>query len=456
MKAFVSLLLLSVLRILPLELSSVKEEVVSDRLLGFNVTYANSPDEMWADGKLIEAMASVRPGFLRYPGGTVTTFYHWNALTGNGWTDAWDPSYSVSDNKPDTEFLTLDEYFDIVERTGGLPMLGVNCNSAFVYGRLEEGIGEALAMMRYVKEKGHKVRYWYMGNEPFARDGNGGTWSMEQYAEMILAFAPRMKALDPEIKIVANASSNFVRNWPDIQVLLDRAGPWIDVIDVHFYWSHGTANWERWTSITPCTMWGGNSFEAEVGYFHRKAAEAGYPNLELATLEWNCGPSTRAAVPLTTSGQLTLIPSEMLTQFMRGGMDMACFWPLFWGGSSVHRGFVHKFGRELLPVAYIMRDLGAFQGLHLIECQGEDLIPNSLVLAVKDPSDGTVRLAFLNKTPDRIAISLQGAALPEGGMARIKSYHMDASLLDIIREDECTCDRNRLLAEPFSLTIVVL
>lgn len=441
---------------LTVNLTRVKGKTVSDRLLGFNLVYANNPDALWADSRWTDAIKAVKPGFLRYPGGTVTTYYHWNSLNGNPKLDSWDPAYNRSQDRDASEYMDLDEYFSVIARTGAEPMLGINCNSAFVYDRLEEGIEEALALMKRARDKGYAVKYWYLGNEPFASDGNGGTWSPEDYAGMVNAFAPRMKAFDPSIKIIVNDHANMVKHSDDYDTILSLAGQWIDVMDVHFYWDHGNATWARWLKHTPCSMSGGNAYEAEVDAMREVARRNGCPDLEFASLEWNCGPSTNATDPLTTAGQVTLIQGEMLMQFMRGGLDIACFWPLFWTGDSAHRGFFDKSSGQRLPIADVMRNYAAFLGKNLVETTLNRTREHVMVLAVQDPSTKRLEVAFLNKNAVSIGVSFAGAVSGSGLPVPVVSYYMDDSLVSICTEERTEASGSPVVVRPFSLTFITL
>lgn len=437
-------------------LNRKKDASVSEKLLGFNTVYANNPDDIWSDGKLASAIKAVRPGFLRYPGGTVTTFYHWHSLTGNGWADSWDPSYNHKTDKNPSEFMNLDEYLSLIRKTGAEPMIGVNCNSAFVYDRLEDGIEEALSLMRYVKEKGFDVKYWFIGNEPFAKDGNGGTWTPAEYAEMVKAFAPKMKEFDPSIKIIVNDHANMVKNSWEYDKILSIAGQWIDVIDMHWYWNHGSATWQKWLNKTPCGISGGNSYMDEVGAVRAMAAKNGYPDIEVATLEWNCGPSTDAEEPFKTAGQMTLVQGEMIMQFMLGGLDMACFWPLFWNGDYSQRGFIDKNTRKLLPISQVMKNFGEYQGNTLVETSLNKSVNHLMVLAVADDDSDQIRIAVLNKNNYSIGVKLGGALAGNTRQVSVVSFHMNKDLSDIIMSDKETKDIDKIISLPYSLTFITL
>ena len=263
---------------------------ISDKLLGFNVCYARNPDSLWADGSVAETIKSVRPGFLRYPGGTVNTFFHWETPTGNGWADCWDPAYDHATDMPASEYMDIDEYFRLIDQTGAEPLVGINVTSGFIWNRVEDGVQEALRLMKYCRDKGYKVRYWYMGNEPYMHDCNGGAVSPARYGEMINAFVPRMKEFDPDIKIVANWYATFRKHGDGYDDLFRVAGRNIDIIDVHWYCMWGNATWAQWLSKTPCGVYLGDSYESEMERFKEICARNGMSHVSLASLEWNVGP----------------------------------------------------------------------------------------------------------------------------------------------------------------------
>lgn len=278
-------------------LDRISERTVSDRLLGFNIVYAKNPDSLWRSGVLEKAIRDVRPGFLRYPGGTVNTYFHWEHPTGNGWEDLWDPQYDTARNRPPEEFMDIDEYMALVRRTGAEPLLGINVNSGFRWNRVEEGVQEALRLMKYCRDKGFKVKYWFMGNEPYMHDCNGGAVTPARYGEMINAFVPRMKEFDPDIKIIANWHATFRKHGRQYDELFAVAGRNIDIIDVHWYCMWGTASWNEWLAKTPCGVFLGDSYASEIERFREIAARNGVPHVQLASLEWNVGPGKNPQVP---------------------------------------------------------------------------------------------------------------------------------------------------------------
>ena len=435
-------------------LDRVTDRTVSERLLGFNIVYAKNPDSLWRSGVLAKGIRDCRPGFLRYPGGTVNTYFHWESPTGNGWEDCWDPQYDPSRNRPAEGFMDIDEYIALVRETGAEPLVGININSGFRWNRVEEGIQEALRLMKYCRDKGLNVKYWYMGNEPYMHDCNGGASTPAEYGRMINAFVPRMKEFDPDIKIIANWHATFRKHGGQYDELLSVAGHNIDVIDVHWYCMWGNASWDQWLAKTPCGVFTGDSYASEIGRFREIAERNGFPELQLASLEWNVGPGKRTSGPRLTADQSALVQAEMMMQFMQGGLDMATFWPLFWDSEFGFRSFFDKKTGKLQPTSEILKIFGTFQGGSLVECAVTPAQEKVVSLTVRDAKAGKVHLCLLNKNGHAVGASVEGALA--GRRVQIETFRMSD---DLLRLDHLPARKGKpgeILLAPYSLTFITI
>ncbi len=437
-------------------LDRISERTVSDRLLGFNIVYAKNPDSLWRSGVLEKAIRDVRPGFLRYPGGTVNTYFHWEHPTGNGWEDLWDPQYDTARNRPPEEFMDIDEYMALVRRTGAEPLLGINVNSGFRWNQVEEGVQEALRLMKYCRDKGFKVKYWFMGNEPYMHDCNGGAVTPARYGEMINAFVPRMKEFDPDIKIIANWHATFRKHGRQYDELFAVAGRNIDIIDVHWYCMWGTASWNEWLAKTPCGVFLGDSYASEIERFREIAARNGVPHVQLASLEWNVGPGKKSAGPRLTPDQSALIQAEMMMQFMQGGLDMATFWPLFWDSEFGFRSFFDKKTGKLQPTSEIMKIFGTFQGNELIEYTASPAPEKIPSLAVRDAATGKMALCLLNKNDFTVEAAVGGRLAARKKRVEVEQFRMSADRMSLEHAPVCKAKAGSVSLAPFSLTFIYL
>lgn len=376
---------------------------ISPYLTGFNAVYAYESDAIWNDGKIVNYLKDVSTSVMRYPGGTVSSFYHWDKLTGEGWKDSWDPVNQVIP-KDKSEFMDLDEFISVAQRTNVTPLIGINMSSARRWNRLEDGIREALNLMKYCRDKNFKVKYWYLDNEPYQPDSNGGSKTIEEYAMLVNLFASRMREFDKGISIIVNWKSSFRNTRNDYQKLLSIAGSNIDIIDGHWYWSWSNPTFQKWLMNTPMEVWTGESYIEEIAYFRQMVKEFGYPGIKLASLEWNVGPIKGKQL---TPHQCALIQSEMLMQFMSGGLDMATFWPLQGAGGAVAaRSFVQRSDRSALPFYGILKFLGKFQGSSIIRYEVVNTHPNVSILVATDESEKIIRVCLLNKDSADVRIDV--------------------------------------------------
>jgi alpha-L-arabinofuranosidase len=375
-------------------LNEESRSLISPHLMGFNIVYAYEADTLWTDGNIETYLKEVNASVLRYPGGTVSTYYHWNQLTGEGWKDSWDPQNPII-SKDSSEFMTLDQYISLIRNTNATPLLGINMCSGWRWNRIEDGIEEALALMKYCKDRNFDVTYWYLGNEPYQHDSNGGSKTVEQYAELINLFASRMKEVNPNIKIVANWNAAFKNRKNDYQVLLTLAGKNIDIVDVHWYWSWSEPTWDKWLSKTPLQQWTGETYLEDIQFFRELTKDLGFEHMKLASLEWNVGPIRNNQL---TPHQIALIQSDMLLNFMTGGLDMATFWPIHGPGASVAaRSFVNRADRKPHPNYQIFKFVGELQGNYIYDYETGKELPDVNGIIVGNTKEETFWICLLNK-----------------------------------------------------------
>jgi hypothetical protein len=107
----------------------------------------------------------------------------------------------------------------------------------------------AAEMVRYVNiEKGYKVRYWGIGNEPDLFPTQVGmrlpNYTPEQFAQDWRLFAQAMKAADPSIQLVGPEVSQFIANPTEeygqkysdwLVAFLKTNADLVDIVSVHRY-----------------------------------------------------------------------------------------------------------------------------------------------------------------------------------------------------------------------------
>ena len=222
-------------------------------------TWKDRPGGLRAD--LIQMLADLKPGFLRFPGGCIVEGsvldrrYQWKTTIGplaerkliiNRWNDQFRhrpaPDYYQSFG------LGFFEYFQLAEDLGAEPLPILNCGMACQFNsgelvpldRLEPFIQDALDLIEFAN--GPASSPWgakraAMGHpEPFGMKllGIGNEQWGPQYIERLAAFAKVLESKHPEIALVTSAGpapsdDRFRFLWPKLRELE------ADIVDEHCY-----------------------------------------------------------------------------------------------------------------------------------------------------------------------------------------------------------------------------
>lgn len=323
-----------------------KSHSVHPMIQGHGLVYSEEDDAIYSDGSMAQLYKNVGTGFLRWPGGTVATMYHWNDLSGVGWVDNWNPNYNDSADRPTSEYMDLDEYIALTNAIGSEPMLGINMSSGMEWNREADAIQEAKDMIQYCLDNNFPAKYFYLDNETYHHgngynkdvNGDGGAWTPQLYAEKINVYAAAIKSLVPDAILIANWTDKFRTNQSAYTTIINTAGDNIDYMDVHWYWKWGVATWDAWKETTPMqndTDWyDGGTFVEEIQFFNNLTASLGKPHIKLASLEWNIAPGDFHSNPDHTEFKQALMQSEMHLQFIQGGLDLASLWTTQWANYS--------------------------------------------------------------------------------------------------------------------------
>tara|TARA_B100000809_G_scaffold266806_1_gene331786 strand:- start:1420 stop:2877 length:1458 start_codon:yes stop_codon:yes gene_type:complete len=309
--------------------ATVIKNTVSPMIQGHGLVYSLEPDALYANGTMAELYKKVGASYLRYPGGTVTTMYHWNDLNGQGWLDHWNNNYNRANDTPLTDYMDLDEYMTLCRAAKVQPMLGINMSSGRNYNRKEDGLAEAVALLKYCAAKNFDVKYLYLDNENHHKK-----WPVEEYANLINYYAPTLKENAPNAELIANWTDKVRTNRGAFTTLITIAGDNFDYIDVHWYWKWENGSWDLWKEKTPMeneTKWyDGGTYVEEIAYFNKMMTSLGRPTIKLASMEWNLGPGKYKSDPNHTSFRSALMQSEMQLQMIQGGLEIASLWSTQW------------------------------------------------------------------------------------------------------------------------------
>jgi hypothetical protein len=309
-------------------------EPVSSELMGFNIVYCHERDAVWDNGRGIVPglLAELNTQVLRYPGGTVNTFFHWKEPTGQGWVDSWSAEYSPAKNLPPSATMSLDEYLDLVGRRRLVALVGINLSSGLRFpARHDEAMAEAADLVRHCLARGVSGAYYYLDNEHYRSDANFNS-SPEVYGDEFVRYAKEIRFIDPKARLIANLhSGSNDKGWDSVRRVIRRAGAWIDLVDLHFYWRHNDTSFAAWTLEPHMTHQRGRPYREQRAFYRDMFAREGFPEIDVVSLEWNISASGKNPPP--TQSEAALMVSEQFIQFIQSGMKMACFWPLSMPGN---------------------------------------------------------------------------------------------------------------------------
>ncbi|HWG90455.1 MAG TPA: hypothetical protein VNZ52_06345 [Candidatus Thermoplasmatota archaeon] len=192
------------------------------RLLGTNLWYGTG---WWPkkDPDWVAMLKAMDPGVLRWPAGHPSQHYCFDPENdGTGFPGCHGPVYSGKQ---------FEAFVNLSREVGGEPLVGVN---------VKEGSPEmAAAMVRYLNvEKGLKVKYWHLGNEPDLGHNPAG---LGQIINAWPKFSAAMRKVDssiyligPEIMTGAHVTASHGRNdW--IRPFLEANPGDVEGISWHLY-----------------------------------------------------------------------------------------------------------------------------------------------------------------------------------------------------------------------------
>jgi alpha-N-arabinofuranosidase len=184
---------------------------------------------------LLDRFAAMRIPVLRFPGGCVSTAYHWQRGTGPAHLRApeldpvfkWDVDYAFG----------TDEYLELCLAQGIMPQFTVNITSATP----DDAAAWAAYAADWFRARGvtPPPAYWQIGNEHYGA-WEHGHMTGAMYAALLHAFVPPIRAAYPGARIVALGpdtaqGDTAAESQPWRAPVLAGAGDLIDVLAIQYY-----------------------------------------------------------------------------------------------------------------------------------------------------------------------------------------------------------------------------
>ncbi len=213
------------------------------------------PNEGGIRSAAVEALKRIGVPVLRWPGGCFADTYHWQDGIGPEKDRPRIVNTTWGGVAEDNSFGTH-EFLDLCEKIGCEPYFNVNMGSGTVREMTEwmeyvnSDTDSTLVQRRRAngRKEPWKVKYWCIGNEPW---GGGGNMRPEYYADeyrRYQTYCPPYGGTKP-CRIACGPNAGDLK-WTE--VLMERAGKFMDAMTVHYYTVPGT--WEKKGSAARFTV----------------------------------------------------------------------------------------------------------------------------------------------------------------------------------------------------------
>ena len=268
-------------------------------LYGFNSNMI-SGDYGYLDTDFVALTKALSPKTMRFPGGTVGNFYHWEA--GGFYESEMASTLNTKLNK-----RNRGNYVKLQKRRGGKILFDdfmqlcntLNITPIVVVNLWTGSPAESAAWVGYAKEKGYAVTHWELGNEYYLPHYLNKYPTVEAYMAEAREHAAAMKAVDPTIKVSVCATpiafhkegwlvKRHQRKW-DQGLAADTS--FYDAYTVHVY-AYKAVRKKAMEEMRGYLMgWIHFEVAAAVDYYKQL-----FPNKEMWITEWNiANPANRVA-----------------------------------------------------------------------------------------------------------------------------------------------------------------
>ncbi len=284
---------------LSLEINTRITQPLRQALHGFN-TNMMSGDYGYLDPDFVELTKTLAPKTLRFPGGTVGNFYHWEiggflqdemASTLNTKLNQRNKGNYVKLQKRRDGKILFDDFMQLCNTLEITPVVVLNLWT----GSPEE----SAAWVRYTKDKGYDVEHWELGNEYYLPHYLNKYPTAGTYVKEAKKHAAAMKAVNPNIKLsvcatpIAFHKEGWLikipqRKWDEG---LAEDTSFFDAYSVHVYAYKAVRKKEMEEMRGYLLGWIHFAIPEALEYYQKL-----FPNKEMWITEWNiANPANRVA-----------------------------------------------------------------------------------------------------------------------------------------------------------------
>ncbi len=287
------------------------------------------PESPYADERglrtdVMDALRRLQMPLIRYPGGNFVSGYRWR--DGIGPRDRRPARMEMAWHTVESNRFGTNEFVEFCRAIGTEPYLVVNCGDGDMreardwveYCNATTQTELADLRRQHGYDAPHNVRYWGIGNEV---DGHWqiGYKTPQEYARAATEFAKVMKWVDPSIKLVASAVSNWDSgDWVErAQLLLEQAGDHIDYMGIHWYVDNVDNDFARYMALSELFESRLSAYEGLIRAVQLEKKQT--RPIYIAVDEWNVWHLVSTGVSVETAYNLedALVVAMHLNAFIR-------------------------------------------------------------------------------------------------------------------------------------------
>lgn len=205
---------------------------------------------------VLAALRRLKMPVMRYPGGNFVSGYRW--MDGVGPVETRPARPELAWETTESNHFGTNEFVNFCRKINAEPYFVVNCGDGDMreardwveYCNGAQNTAFANLRRQHGFDAPHKVKYWGIGNEV------DGEWQIgyktpEEYARAYKEFAKVMRWVDPSIKLLAAAISNWEAEFVErTKLLLDHASEFIDYLAIHWYVGNPDNDFAKYMTVS--------------------------------------------------------------------------------------------------------------------------------------------------------------------------------------------------------------
>jgi len=395
--------------------------------------------QMVTESSLLSYITNVHPYLIRFPGGSISDIYFWNAPDATPPADA--PAFLIKADgtsapsgfwygKNNASWtISLDNYYNMLQQTGNQGLITINYGYAR-YGKGNNPVATAAHLAAdWVRYDNGRTKYWEIGNENFGdweagyridlssnKDGQPEFLSGQLYGQHFKVFADSMKKAAQEIgktiyigAVTAEAQpqsweTNTRKNWNT--GLFAAAGNTPDYYVVHNYYTPYNTNSNASDILNSALV----ETPKMMSYVQQSLQTGGVAIKPMALDEWNIFATGSMQMVSHING---LHADLVLGEILKNKFGMSARWDLSngWDNGNDHAmfnsgdepGAVPRWNPR--PAFYHIYFLQKFLGDRLVSSSIQNT--TDLISYASSFTSGEVGVALINKGTDAKTVEIK-------------------------------------------------